>query len=184
MKENLYEPNCIRTVSGQYVNLLDPDPDTILIEDIAHGLAHQCRFAGQIRKFFSVAQHSVYVSIGVSEYHPEQALAALLHDASEFILMDVPSPLKQLLPEYKVIENRLMGVIARKFGFEYPLDESVKTIDRFFLENEWKKMHIDQCQSVLLWSPDGAKETFLAMYYHLQGGGSGVEFLKDLRDEH
>lgn len=62
MTENLHTPNCIRTVSGQYVDLADPDPDTILITDIAHALSQLPRFGGHLPRFYSVAQHSMMVA--------------------------------------------------------------------------------------------------------------------------
>ncbi len=76
MTENLYTPDCIRTFSGQYVNVFAPDPDTILIEDIAHALSQQCRFGGHLPEFYSVAQHCVICALAVP---PEHALSALLH---------------------------------------------------------------------------------------------------------
>lgn len=133
-EENLYTPNCIRTVSGIYVNVFDPRPEMICIEDIAHSLSHQCRFGGHLPDFYSVAQHSVSVSQIVEE---SDRLAALLHDASEAYLVDMPSPIKKGLPNYKMLESNLMKVIARKFGFEYPLTYKVKEADVFALEWEW-----------------------------------------------
>src|ERR1035441_7448066 len=70
----------IGTFSGLRFWPLDPDPDKILIEDIAHALAHQCRFGGHASKFYSVAEHSVHVSKLCA---PKDALWGLLHDASE-----------------------------------------------------------------------------------------------------
>lgn len=132
MKENLYTPNSIRCFSGQYVNLLNPDPDTLLIEDIAHALANMPRFGGHTRCFYSVAQHSVLTS-----YLSNDPFSALMHDCSEAYLMDIPKPLKDLLPEYKIIESRFMEILSKKFGFIYPLTENVKNADQDMLLMEW-----------------------------------------------
>src|ERR1039457_118422 len=83
----------IGTFSGLRFWPLDPNPEKILIDDIAHALAHQCRFGGHASRFYSVAEHSVHVS---RLCPPEDALWGLLHDASEAYLVDLPRPLKQL----------------------------------------------------------------------------------------
>ncbi|MFC4230551.1 hypothetical protein ACFOW1_01525 [Parasediminibacterium paludis] len=62
MLEDLYKPNCIRTYTGLYMNVFDPTPEMICIEDIAHALSHQCRFSGHTKQFYSVAQHSYHVA--------------------------------------------------------------------------------------------------------------------------
>ena len=105
----------IGTFSGLRFWPLDPNPEKILIADIAHALAHQCRFGGHSSKFYSVAEHSVHVS---QLCLPEHALWGLLHDASEAYLVDLPRPLK-LLPEfaaYREAERRLQRAVAVRFG--------------------------------------------------------------------
>lgn len=133
--ENLYTPNCIRTVSGIYMNVFDPTPEMICIEDIAHSLSMQCRFGGHLPRFYSVAQHSLYCSYLVDD--EKLKLAALLHDASEAYLLDIPKPIKGGLSNYKEIEDNLMRLIADKFGFEYPLHPDIKRADEQMLEAEW-----------------------------------------------
>jgi len=133
MTENLYTPNCIRTISGRYVNLLEPTPDMIDIYDIAHGLARQYRFGGHSKLPFSVLQHSICVSTAC-----QSKLAGLLHDAAEAYIGDIPTPLKKLLPQYQEIEDRLMKVISAKYGFPYPVPEDVKITDKKELESEWE----------------------------------------------
>lgn len=137
MAEDLYTPHSIRTVSGRYVNLVRLDPETIHIADLAHALCHTPRFAGHLPVFYSVAQHSIDV---VRLVPGHLKLQALLHDASEAYLCDVPSPLKAHLPEYVRIENRMMEVIAGKYGFRWPLDPVVKEADRRCLVNEWERI--------------------------------------------
>lgn len=134
MQENLFTPNSIRVFSGKYVNILEPTEDSIDIIDIAHSLSMQCRFGGHLSEHYSVAQHSLNCSFLASK---EFELEALMHDASEAYLMDIPRPIKLLLPDYKIIEDRFMKVIAKKFGFNYPLSEEVKKVDNDMLQFEW-----------------------------------------------
>lgn len=162
-KENLYTPDCIRTVSGQYVNVFDTDPNTILIEDIAHSLSHQCRFGGHLPSFFSVAQHCVNVSYCVPEEH---AFAGLMHDASEAYLLDMPKPIKDRMPEYKAIERKLMQVIALKFGFNYPLHHEIKKADKAKLEDEWENVFLLKGQ-YLCWSKEKAQILFMERFREL-----------------
>lgn len=105
----------ITTHSGLTLDFVDPKFDQIHIQDIAAGLARECRFIGQLKDpddFYSVAEHCLAISYYVP---PEFALEALLHDASEAYMADLSTPLKMLLPEYKAIERRLQGVINHKY---------------------------------------------------------------------
>ena len=121
------------TWSGRTINLLDPQPESIHILDIAAGLANECRFAGQCPRFYSVAQHSVLASQIVRH---GLAMQALLHDAAEAYLKDIPSPLKALLPEYRAIEDRLSRVIRRRYGLPEDLAEEVEAADLQLLATE------------------------------------------------
>src|ERR1039457_6405429 len=115
----------IGTFSGLRFWPLAPNPDDILIADIAHALAHQCRFGGHAWKFYSVAKHSVHVS---QLCPPEHALWGLLHDASEAYLVDLPRPLK-LLPEfapYREAERRSQRAVAVRFGLPEEQPASVR----------------------------------------------------------
>lgn len=134
-KENLFTKDCIRTVSGIYINVFEPTTEMICIEDIAHALSFQCRFGGHLPKFYSVAQHSLNCSYLIED--KSLKLTALLHDASEAYLLDIPSPIKKGLSNYKEIENKLMALIADKFGFGWPLPEAIKKVDELMLQLEW-----------------------------------------------
>src|ERR1035441_8982389 len=127
----------VDTFSGLRFWPLDPNPDDILIADIAHALAHQCRFGGHASKFYSVAEHSVHVS---QLCFPEHALWGLLHDASEAYLVDLPRPLKQL-PEfapYREAERRLQYAVAVRFGLSEDQPASVTEADDTML---WIEAH-------------------------------------------
>jgi len=94
------------TASGKRFWPLDPRPEDICIEDIAHALSHICRFGGHVREPYSVAQHSVIVSMIVK---PENALYGLLHDAAEAYAGDMVRPLKRGMPAYRSIESAVSG---------------------------------------------------------------------------
>ena len=134
-KLDLQNSSCIRTFTGKYMNVFEPTLDMIDIEDIAHALSHACRWAGHVPRFYSVAEHSIHCANLIVD--KSQAFEALMHDASEAYLVDVPRPIKHRLLEYKAIEDNLMRLIAEKFGFKYPMSEEVKNIDNQLLQMEW-----------------------------------------------
>lgn len=125
----------IQTYTGRKFWPLDPRPEDIVVEDIAHALALTCRFTGHVREFYSVAQHSVLVS---QNCQPEDALWGLLHDASEAYIADVSRPLKKewAFREYRAAEARLEIAICNRFGL--PLDKpmSIKAADDTLLTTE------------------------------------------------
>lgn len=162
--ENLHTTDCIRTFSGLYMNVFDPKPEMICIEDIAHALAHQCRFAGHMKRFYSVAQHSVMCA---DHFDNKYRLQALMHDASEAYLLDFPKPIKENIKGYKEMEDRMMELIAKKFEFNYPLDTEVKEIDRYMLETEWKHLVIKDSGFMESWEPTRAKQEFLQVFHEL-----------------
>ncbi|MGG7993887.1 HD family hydrolase [Klebsiella aerogenes] len=130
----------IQTLSGKHFNYNDIQEDAIVIEDIATALSHICRFAGHLPEFYSVGQHSVLVSHLVPQ---EFALEALLHDAAEAYMQDIPAPLKRLLPDYQVIETRVDAAIRKKFGLPADLHPTVKYADLVMLASERRDFEID-----------------------------------------
>ncbi|NOX95936.1 MAG: HD family hydrolase [Alphaproteobacteria bacterium] len=127
-----------RMLSGRRLDLLDPSPVDIEIEDIAHGLARVARWNGQTSGPlpFNVAQHCLFVETICRELKPgwpaKWRLAALLHDAPEFVIGDMISPFKaQLGSQYKIIEQRLQRAVHLRYGLPPDLPDSIeKTIKR------------------------------------------------------
>lgn len=125
------------TNSGKKIDLLKPDPAQIDLDDIAHALSFVPRFMGQTDRFYSVLTHSVNVA---SLVPPQFKLAALLHDATEAYIGDVPTPLKDLLGNsYRDVEARLAIAIGTRFGvrcFLHSLPDVIKQADRIMLVTE------------------------------------------------
>jgi uncharacterized protein len=122
-------------LSGRRLDLLDPSPLDIEIEDIAHGLARVARWNGQTvgEHAFSVAQHSVVVEEIVAHLRPgidpRWRMAALLHDASEYVIGDMISPFKAALGvDYKQFEERLETAIHLRFGLPPKTPAEIKTL--------------------------------------------------------
>ncbi|MFD2741278.1 HD domain-containing protein [Sulfitobacter aestuarii] len=122
-----------RMLSGRRLDLLDPTPVDIEIEDIAHGLAFVARWNGQTRGDFAytVAEHSLLVETLYGRINPRAPakwrLAALLHDAPEYVIGDMISPVKAAVgPNYGALDDRLSVAIHRRFGLPATLPVSVK----------------------------------------------------------
>ena len=121
--------------SGAWFDFCAPESNDFTIEDIAHGLANICRYSGQCRSFYSVAEHSILVSETAVGFEFE----ALLHDAAEAFLGDITRPLKQMLPEYKRIEADVERAILDRFGVG-SLPPQVKKADLRVLAAEQKQI--------------------------------------------
>lgn len=130
----------IRTVSGLYVDLLNPDPATITISDIAMALSRICRYGGHVPEFYSVADHSIYcVKMAVHDGVVDKSLlrTILLHDAAEAYLGDIVKPLKNLLPGYAELERGFERVIEQKFAVDFAAHrEQWQFYDRTALKTE------------------------------------------------
>lgn len=130
-----------RMLSGRRLDLLDPSPLDIEIEDIAHGLSRVARWNGQTscEWAFSVAQHSLLVEQLVERLKPAAPaawrLAALLHDAPEYVIGDLITPFKAAVGlDYRVFEKKLLQAIHIRFGLPFPLPQAavllIKRADR------------------------------------------------------
>lgn len=153
-QNSLYTGSTIETFTGLFINVFDPTPDMICIEDIAHGLSQMPRFGGQLKHFYSVAQHSLTVENTVSlsitaelfpvelrEHTPRTVrLQSLMHDATEAYMMDLPAPIKRQLPSYKEVENKLMAAIMHKFGLPVKMHPFIKDVDNAMLLVEYKSL--------------------------------------------
>jgi hypothetical protein len=123
----------IQTYTGKQFWPLDPREDEVSILDIAHALANMCRFGGHCNRFYSVGEHSLHASHQVPK---DLALHALMHDATEAYVADIPSPIKRLLPDYKTMEARVWAAIAAKFGLAAEEPEAVRIADKRMLLTE------------------------------------------------
>lgn len=171
----------IQTYTGKAFWPMDPRPEEVDIEDIAHALSMQCRFGGHSRCFYSVAQHSLLASILAPEEH---ALSALLHDASEAYLVDLPRPIKQApsLWAYADIERRVQAAIAEHFGLPAELPACVKRIDDVLLATEardlmaphpmpWVTLPAPSGNRIVEgYSPEKARAGFLGRFADLWAG--------------
>lgn len=161
----LKNPNAILVRSGVLFDVFNPNEEDITIEDISHALSNLCRYGGHSPKFYSVAQHSVLCSLR-GETIQEQ-LELLLHDASEAYLIDLPKPIKLMLPEYIIVEDNLLNLIFNKFKLNFPLSARVHKIDRDLLEYEYDRFYDHTELGFTYWSPEESKAKFLARFYEL-----------------
>jgi hypothetical protein len=169
----------ITTFTGRTIHPFAPEVDDIYIEDIAHALAFTCRWAGHTSEYFSVAQHSVLVSLLCPV---EWALEGLMHDASEAYLTDIPSPLKPHIPGYQELERRVEAAIAEGFSLVYPFDVSIKEADhaaltyevsafmphKRLLEHFRVSKMTPTIDLLVSWPPEMAEAKFLDRYLTLQ----------------
>jgi len=187
-----------RMLSGRRLDLINPSPLDIEIADIAHGLARVARWNGQTSgaHIFSVAQHTLLVEAVIRAHTPridtKVRLAALLHDAPEYVIGDMISPFKAVLGgDYKLVEERLLSAIHIRFGLPAELSaavtQQVKNADRGaayleatllagFGEAEAKRLFgrdpglpDSVCKDYLTpWSAAKAEKRFLARFNSLQ----------------
>ena len=150
----------ITTYTGNHFDPINPDPELINIVDIAHALPMICRGNGQVSTFWSVGEHCILCAkeAAARGYSNRVIEGALLHDASECYMSDVPSPFKKELPEYNEREGRMLSMIYEKFlGSDLTPEEKMQlnAIDKAMLwydltfllgekqESEAPELHID-----------------------------------------
>lgn len=161
---------------------IDPSQMTagdIALEDIAHALSMQCRFGGHCEEFYSVAQHSVHVAEIVHDWLDEPALTleALLHDAAETYVVDLPRPIKHTdaLAGYRALDKRVDAVVRERFGLPTTMSHAVRRADEIMLATEavqlmktpprsWGLSEKPIAKPIAPWSPHEAKRAFLTMY--------------------
>lgn len=171
----------MQTFTGRQYWPMDPRPHEVFIEDIAHSLSLQCRYAGHCVRFYSVAEHSVLIARHLAATHaPEVALAGLLHDAPEAYCVDIPRPLKPYLTNYQAIEQDNWLVIAARYQLDRELPREVHDADNRIIADElvnlvhmpWHARYAGKELGVRLryWSPEEAETEFLATFEALMAG--------------
>lgn len=120
------------------------------IKDIARSLSHLCRFGGHVQRFYSVAEHSLRIMALVSDRFKFEAL---MHDAVEAYMQDIPAPLKRFLPQYKHIERQVDSTIRNKYNLPPKISSTVHRADILIRDFE-------MCEVGLGPEPDGFEEHF------------------------
>ena len=185
-----------RMLSGRRLDLLDPSPLDVEIEDVAHGLARVARWNGQTSgaHIFSVAQHSLMVEAVARQMREglgaRTCLMILLHDAAEYVIGDMISPLKAMLNDsYKPVENRILSAVMLRFGLPATMPRDVQALAKAadtvvahheavtlagFAEAEAIRFfgsRVDLAREVrdmlVPWSADDAKHRFITRFDHL-----------------
>lgn len=194
--DNFKPKTWIQTFTGVAFEPLNPDPDLIVLEDIAHALSNICRYTGHVKRFYSVAEHCVRVSwltrSALSGYSPsDMAREGLLHDAGEAYLMDLANPIKvdPSMEGYRNAERRLDLALATRFSLKQTSDPAVHAAVKLA---DLQMLHAEKLEllgppprdwgtlpeippSVYYgpsfgWSPEEAKDVFLS-----QCGALGIE---------
>ena len=184
----------IVTYTGIAFDLLNPKPEMVCIEDIAHSLAYQCRYTGHTREFYSVAQHCVLMA--ENPELPGDPLLKLLHDADETYIGDIAKPWKRLLRVkvghgvgsrhilVKDFEQTIQTVIGLALGVDLEHSAEVKEADRRMMATEIRDLMSVMPQDfvwgtkdrkpveaiVVCWGPEYAEQVFLNCYDRLKGG--------------
>lgn len=151
----------IKTLSGRLIDPFNMKVEDINIYDIAHSLSMQCRYNGHVKRFYSVAEHSVLVSQHLPEEHK---LWGLLHDATETYIGDMVSPVKQRLDSFNKLEDDIHRVVAEYFDLPVIMPDMVHRADKYILmrELEWIEAGcVDNGYGIVGLDPEGASTVFL-----------------------
>jgi len=183
----------IVTYTGKPFDLLDPQPEMVCIEDIAHALAHICRYTGHVREFYSVAQHCVLMT---NADLPGDPLQRLLHDSAEAYIGDIARPWKQLLyinrPDLapytthtilsvKIFEQKIQDIIGEALGIKLIHSAEVKEADNRIMATEIRDLmpesddyglgDVEPLEDIIIPLRAGvAEEAFLSDYRGLTNG--------------
>ena len=143
----------IQTVTRRLVDPLNLRPEDIDLGDVVRSLSNQCRFGGQLDRFYSVAQHSVLVCEECIQQAYRRALPwreglelawwGLLHDAAEAYLVDLPTPVKSRMLAYEAAEAAALAAIAQKLGLQWPMPDLVVEVDHRVLASEMRCLRGD-----------------------------------------
>lgn len=160
------------TFTGKRFYPLDPNPDDICIEDIAHHLSNECRYGGACRFNYTVGQHCILGAKFVSEAN---RLPFLLHDASEAYLKDLLRGLKTQMPVYVEAEDKLQAIIYKKFGVLNVDYNEIKRVDYGMMATEVRVLMVNQDGwnrpeppldvIIVRWSHETVERVFLEMFH-------------------
>lgn len=180
--EGWHRGDWLQTYTGRQFYPRSPEAIDVDPEDVAHSLSLQCRFGGHVDRFYSVAEHCVLMSRWVLNETGDRNLAlwALLHDATEAYVVDVPRPVKRMLRDYAPLERRVMGAVAERFGLGHVVgmgvdvmppivqeaDGRILLTERNTLMSRHGHWHLDGMieplpVKVTGWSPDLAEHHYL-----------------------
>lgn len=137
----------IHTAGGGKFYPSNIQPEQFSIKAIAHGLAKECRFAGMIKGFYSVAQHCVLMRDYAAAHNLfplEQLIYVLLHDAAEAYIGDIATPIKATLPDFNRLEKKIMQNLMSHFGLAFPLPHGVKELDARIVVDEASQLFDDK----------------------------------------
>lgn len=177
MTNETYRPY-VQHQSGNKLWLDNLDDNKYNINDIAHSLANQCRYAGHCDIYYSVAQHSVLCS---QMCYKEVALEALMHDCGESVMPDIARPVKYFIPGIREFDDRISASMFKYFNLQWPLDTRVHEVDNRMLATEARQFmsnsNIDEWDvigklepykiTITSWRPEFAKQMFLDRYQYL-----------------
>ena len=139
-REELYtvEDGWIETYSGVKLYFGAPTPAMLKLEDVAHVLPRLARYNGHTRRFYSVAEHTCLMRDWVAKRggSPRDRLTALHHDDAEFVIGDMPRPIKYKMSQFKEVESKLDQALALRFFTEWPMPPWLKEIDARILKDE------------------------------------------------
>lgn len=159
----------IQTFTGKAFYPFDPRPEEIDLRDIGHALSNICRFGGHTAMFYSVAEHSVLLAGAVAK--PFKAWA-LLHDAAEAYIGDIPRPIKRSIPQFAEAEGLILEAIARRFGLSPFIPKEVHEADNRILFDEaarvlgerpmpWRDEKLPLGVTISFWNPPMAEKMWM-----------------------
>jgi hypothetical protein len=169
----------IETYTGRAFWPLAPTMDALSVIDIAHALSNQCRYSGHVQFFYSVAQHCCLLATWMGKHGGSalDCLQILMHDAPEAYLVDIPRPVKQYMPQYRVWDHAINDVIREWLGWkDLPMlpiqdeldsriivDERAQLMDKA-RRNDWGHRLEPLGIEITPWSPHEAEKQFLMQY--------------------
>jgi 5'-deoxynucleotidase YfbR-like HD superfamily hydrolase len=177
----------LETYTGKKLYILDPQPEAICIEDIAHSLARTVRYRGHIKDgvWYCVGEHSIHVAnVAASHKGPykktrAQVMRAFMHDAVEAYMGDIPSPIKASIPELRAAERDIEHVIMAKYGLQLHKPDWLDAIDKRIIVDERRAVMsptdnvwlIDNLNplgvDIQCWDIEEAEHRFLQMFHDL-----------------